>query len=87
MYIFTVEIKILIKEGKEHQDVSCSLGAKYYSLNMNGFDKTYRYGRENLVTIRVNRWHLHVWFWKIEQVMHCVYVIFICIAKVGHRQN
>ena len=39
------------------------------------------------VTIRTNRWYLRVWFWTIERVVYCVYIIVCYLANTGQRQD
>ena len=61
--------------------------AKDYSVNINGVDKLYRYRHDNYVTVRTNMWYLRIWFWKIEQIVYCVYVVVCYVANAGLRDD
>ena len=56
-----------------------------FGLNLQ--NKADRDGRDNSVTIRTNRWYLRIWFWTIERVVHCVYVVACYVAKTGLRDD
>ena len=76
-----------VKGRKERLELECPPVVKDYSLNMNGVDKADRDGRDNSVTIRTNRWYLRIWFWVMERVVHCVYVVVRDIAQMGLRPD
>ena len=61
--------------------------AKDYADNITGVDKSDRYGHDNSVTIITNRWYLRIWFWTIEWVVHCVYVVVCYVANAGLRDD
>ena len=76
-----------VKGRKEHLKIECSSVVKDYSLNMNGVDKANCDGRNNSVIIQTDRWYLRIWFWVMERVMHCVYVVVCKIARMGLRPD
>ena len=59
--------------------------AKDLSVNMNGVNKSDRYEHDDSMTIRTNMWYLRIWFWKIERVVHCVYIILCYVENAGLR--
>ena len=61
--------------------------AKDYAVNMNGVDKSDRYGHSNSVTIRKNMWYLQIWSWTIEQVVHFFYVVVCYVENEGLRDD
>ena len=76
-----------VKGKRQRVEIQCPAIVKDYSLNMNGVDKADRDGRDNSVTIRSNRWYLRIWFWTIERVVHCVYIVVCHIAEAGLRPD
>ena len=47
-----------VKGQKNREEIDCPPVAKDYAVNMNGVDKSDRYGINNYVTIRTNRCYL-----------------------------
>ena len=81
------EVERHVKGRRERVKISCPAVVRDYSLNMNGVDKSDRDGRDNSVTIRSNRWYLRIWFWTMERVIHCVYVVVCYCANDGIRDD
>ena len=75
------------RDKKNRAEIVCPPVVKDYAINMNGFDESDRDGRGSSLTIRSNRWYLQIWFWTIEQVVQCAYIIVCYIAKSGLRDD
>ena len=76
-----------VKVQKNRSYIDFPPVAKDYAVNINGVDKSDRYGHNNSVTIRTNRCYLQIWFWKIEWVVHCVYIVVCYVANAVLRDD
>ena len=78
---------IHVKGKKNRAEIDCTPVANDYAVNMNGVDKSDRDGNYNSATIITNRWYLQIWFWKIERVVHCVFVFVCYVINLGLRDD
>ena len=79
--------KRYIKGSRSRVDLPCPAIQEEYKLKMNGVDRRDRDGRDNCTSLRTNRYYLRIWFWVLDGVIFCVFLVVVFFAKEAHRNG